>query len=96
MSGKFSITALTLVSAFVLSACGNGSSDRDYGFDRGALLEDRTAGIWIDGNGCDHWIIDDGMEGYMSPRLADDGRPICREGSTPYTTIDFDRTVFGS
>lgn len=95
MSGKFSFTALMTVSALTLTACGYGPSDRDYGVDRGALLEDRTAGIWIDGNGCDHWIIDDGIEGYMSPRLADDGKPVCREGSVPYTTIDFDRTIFG-
>jgi hypothetical protein len=96
MSVRISYTALMIVSAFALTACGNGSSNRDHGIDSGALLEDRTAGIWIDGNGCDHWIIDDGLEGYMSPRLADDGRPVCREGSVPYTTIDFDRSLFGN
>ena len=95
MSGKYSFSALMTVSALALTACVNVSSDRDYGIDRGALLEDRTAGIWIDGNGCDHWIIDDGIEGYMSPRLADDGKPVCREGSVPYSTIDFDRSFFG-
>lgn len=94
--GKFSKPALMVASALILVACGNGPSDRDYGVDRGALLDDRTAGIWVDGNGCDHWIIDEGVEGYMSPRLMDDGRPVCRDGAILYTTIDFDRAVFGN
>jgi len=94
MSGKISNTALLVVGAIVLTAC-VGPSNRDHSFDYGALLEDRPAGIWVDGNGCDHWIIDDGIEGYMSPRLAEDGRPVCREGSVPYTTLDFDRSLFG-
>lgn len=95
MSGKFSFWALMVVSTAVLSACVAGSSDRDYGVDEGVLLEGRTAGLWIDGNGCDHWILDDGFEGYMSPRLTEDGKPVCRVGAVPYTTIDFERSLFG-
>jgi hypothetical protein len=33
--------------------------------------------IWIDPDGCEHWIIDDGVEGYLSPRLTSDGIPDC-------------------
>ena len=40
-------------------------------------LETLVAGIWIDPDGCDHWIIDDGVEGYLSPRLTPDGIPVC-------------------
>ncbi len=61
----------------------------------GSFLDGRSAGIWVDGNGCDHWIIDDGFEGYMSPRLADDGSPVCRVGAVPYSTINFERTLLG-
>lgn len=82
------------VSAFALTSCGNRPTDQDYGVD-GALLSDRTAGIWVDGNGCDHWIIDDGVEGYMSPRLTDEGKPVCRVGSVPFTTVNFERSTFG-
>ena len=23
--------------------------------------------VWIDPDGCEHWVMDDGFEGYMSP-----------------------------
>jgi len=34
-------------------------------------------GIWVDPDGCEHWAMDDGMEGYMSPNVTRDGIPIC-------------------
>ena len=91
MSGKFSFGALMAVAAVTLAACASGPSDDDYG----AILEERASGIWIDGNGCDHWILDDGFSGYMSPRLTEDGKPVCRVGSVAYTTIDFERSLLG-
>jgi len=36
--------------------------------------------IWVDPDGCEHWVLDDGAEGYMSPHLTRDGRPVCRRG----------------
>lgn len=42
-----------------------------------------VAGIWIDPDGCDHWIIDDGVEGYLSSRSTPDGRPICSGVAAP-------------
>ncbi|MGR3469033.1 MAG: hypothetical protein ACU0CI_14265 [Shimia sp.] len=49
---------------------------RDRGF-RAKDLSTMTAGIWIDPNGCDHWIIDDGIEGYLSQRVDRYGKPVC-------------------
>lgn len=52
----------------------------DKGYDMGInshALETLVAGIWIDPDGCDHWIIDDGVEGYLTPRLTPDGLPVC-------------------
>ena len=71
---KFTLLGAVLV----LSACENSGSDKsvDRGWDSKPLSE-LQAGIWIDPNGCDHWIIDDGFEGYLSPRLDHQGRPIC-------------------
>ncbi|MEL7471403.1 MAG: OmpA family protein [Pseudomonadota bacterium] len=40
--------------------------------------------IWIDPNGCHHWMMDDGVEGYLTPRLNRDGTPRC-PGVTPAT-----------
>ena len=38
--------------------------------------------IWIDPDGCEHWVMDDGAEGYMDIRLDRDGKPICHRGKT--------------
>ena len=48
-------------------------------------LSNLVAGIWVDPNGCDHWIIDDGIEGYLSERLTPDGRPVCSGIAPPNT-----------
>lgn len=37
--------------------------------------------IWVDPDGCEHWVMDDGAEGYMSPRVTRDGKPVCRRGA---------------
>ncbi len=38
-------------------------------------------GIWIDPDGCEHWVMDDGAEGYMSPHVSREGIPVCRRGN---------------
>ncbi|MFP7671787.1 hypothetical protein ACG74X_00380 [Marivita sp. S0852] len=60
------------------TGCETPNADKSYdgGWDKKHLSE-LQAGIWIDPNGCDHWIIDDGVEGYLSPRLDHHGRPVC-------------------
>ena len=82
------ISAL-VVAGFSLTAC----SDRtgaDRSFDSGidsSHLSQLVAGIWVDPNGCDHWIIDDGVEGYLSERLTPDGRPVCSGVAPPNTAV---------
>jgi len=39
--------------------------------------EEYTPTIWIDPDGCQHWVMDDGFEGFMSPHRTRDGRPVC-------------------
>jgi len=34
--------------------------------------------IWIDPDGCEHWVMDDGAEGFMTPHRTPDGKPVCR------------------
>ena len=36
--------------------------------------------IWIDPDGCEHWVMDDGAEGFMSPHLDRKGNPVCHRG----------------
>lgn len=71
---------LTLCAVIGLAACEGGPNIQDKTEDRGIDGKDLMqlqAGIWIDPNGCDHWIIDDGFEGYLSQRLNRHGRPVC-------------------
>lgn len=79
-------TLLALGAVATLSACEIGP---DKSVDRGINahhLSTLVAGIWVDPNGCDHWIIDDGLEGYLSERLTPDGRPVC-SGVAPPTYV---------
>ena len=43
--------------------------------------EQYIPGIWIDPDGCEHWVMDDGVEGYMSPHVRRDGTPVCHSVS---------------
>lgn len=72
-----------LAAAGTLSACEYGP---DKSIDRGINshhVSTMIAGIWVDPDGCDHWIIDDGVEGYLSERLQPDGRPVCSGVAPP-------------
>lgn len=37
--------------------------------------------IWVDPDGCEHWVMDDGAEGYMTPHVTPNGKPVCRRGN---------------
>ncbi len=71
-----------LCAATLVTACGSKQNKTvDRGFDSKHLSQ-LQAGIWVDPNGCDHWIIDDGIEGYLSQRLDRYGKPVC-SGTAP-------------
>ncbi len=38
---------------------------------------DYTPTIWVDPDGCEHWVMDDGWEGYMTPNVNRQGIPVC-------------------
>ncbi len=85
------LKTLLALSAIALAAgCTNEGGQRaDKTVDAGQRgvgpLQDLQAGIWVDPNGCDHWIIDDGVEGYLSQRLDRSGRPVCSGIAPPNT-----------
>lgn len=85
-----------LGSALALAACditgegNNGDKTRDYGGRGSKDLSELEAGIWVDPRGCDHWIIDDGIEGYLSARLDRNGKPVCSGAAPPgYATGNY-------
>jgi hypothetical protein len=81
-----------------LSGCGEGlrpyhgpdsviAAPRDRGTDDGGLVEGEAA-IAYDPDGCQVWIIDDGIEGYSSPRFnPETGLPVCDDKYPPGTVI---------
>ena len=71
MMTKWTRGAACLGLLAALGACGGGASTGDT---------DATgyqASVWTDPDGCKHWVIDDGAEGFMSPILHPDGKPDC-------------------
>lgn len=77
------------VAALALAACDN-SYGPDKSIDRGINshhLSTLKAGVWVDPEGCDHWIIDDGVEGYLTARVDDYGKPICSGAAPPNTAV---------
>lgn len=65
-----------------LAACEASDKTVDRGIDAKDLSQ-LKAGIWVDPTGCDHWIIDDGLEGYLSQRLDKNGKPVCSGAAPP-------------
>lgn len=95
---KFVKTSALLLVGLSMSGCaqliaasgieGGNRTGLERTFDAGRdakSLSQLVAGIWVDPNGCDHWIIDDGVEGYLSERLTPDGRPVCSGVAPPNT-----------
>ena len=82
------ITKIIAAGAAMATLAGCTDTMGDMTLDRGidsknlGLLQ---AGIWVDPNGCDHWIIDDGLEGYLSQRLDPNGKPVCSGIAPPNT-----------
>lgn len=63
------------------------ATGQDQGRDSG-VLRNGTAAIAYDPDGCQNWIIDDGLEGYSSPRYDPvSGLPVCNDRFPPGTVI---------
>ncbi|MGA0541758.1 hypothetical protein [Neotabrizicola sp. VNH66] len=59
----------------------------DKGRDSGVLVNGEAA-IAYDPDGCQNWIMDDGLEGYSSPRYDPaSGLPVCNNIYPPGTVI---------
>lgn len=89
------VTGIALAAAVSgLAACESAEGFAEIGPDKSLdtginahHLSTLVAGIWVDPNGCDHWIIDDGVEGYLTPRLTPDGLPVCSGVAPPNTAV---------
>lgn len=74
-------------SIFIFSATAATASNHNQGYlslgtqagqTRTVPAERYVPGIWVDPDGCEHWVMDDGWEGFMTPHVDRNGRPVCR------------------
>lgn len=71
------LASLSLVAALALQATASDAQTRSQqGRDKGVYIPT----IWVDPDGCEHWVMDDGAEGYMTPHTTRQGIPVCRRG----------------
>nr|WP_244152231.1 OmpA family protein [Sulfitobacter dubius] len=61
----------------VASTSADAQTPSQQGRDKGVY----TPTIWVDPDGCEHWVMDDGAEGYMTPHTTRQGIPVCRRGN---------------
>ena len=72
------LAGLSMVVALALQASAADAQTRSQqGRDKGVY----TPTIWVDPDGCEHWVMDDGAEGYMTPHTNRQGIPVCRRGN---------------
>jgi hypothetical protein len=69
------------------------ATDNDQSIFDQAPLPEGQAGIVYDPDGCQNWIIDDGLEGYASRRRDPaTGLPVCNDLQPPGTVVNPYRT----
>lgn len=63
------------------------ATGQDQGRDTGVLVNGQAA-IAYDPDGCQNWIMDDGLEGYSTPRYDPvSGLPVCNNKYPPGTVL---------
>ena len=72
--------AIAVIGALALVVVATGNVRAQQGGQRTVVGERYEPTIWIDPDGCEHWVMDDGAEGYMSPVTRRDGTPVCHRG----------------
>ncbi|SFE02347.1 Outer membrane protein OmpA [Sulfitobacter brevis] len=72
------LASVALVAALAFQASAADAQTRSQqGRDKGQYIPT----IWVDPDGCEHWVMDDGAEGYMTPHTTRQGIPVCRRGN---------------
>ncbi|SDG40929.1 OmpA family protein [Sulfitobacter delicatus] len=72
------VASLALAAALtVVGVTADAQTPSQQGRDKGIY----TPTIWVDPDGCEHWVMDDGAEGYMTPHVSRQGIPVCRRGN---------------
>lgn len=78
--GGLAMVAATLI-ALGATFGSTGAAEAQQGVQREYIGESYIPTIWVDPDGCEHWVMDDGWEGYMTPHVTRQGIPVCRRGN---------------
>ena len=73
--------SVTSLAAFALGAVMTVTAAKAQQGTRTVTGERYAPTIWVDPDGCEHWVMDDGFEGYMSPHTTRQGIPVCHRGN---------------
>ncbi|MDJ0827394.1 MAG: OmpA family protein [Rhodobacter sp.] len=73
---------LTGAAVAIIALTGQAAAEGHTGDARTFIGERYAPTIWVDPDGCEHWVMDDGWEGYMTPHVTRQGIPVCRRGNT--------------
>lgn len=69
---------IALVATLALqTSAADAQTKSQQGRDKGVYIPT----IWVDPDGCEHWVMDDGAEGFMTPHTNRQGIPVCRRGN---------------
>ncbi len=71
------LASFACAAALILQAsAADAQTPSQEGRDKGVYIPT----IWTDPDGCEHWVMDDGAEGYMTPNVNRQGIPVCHRG----------------
>jgi outer membrane protein OmpA-like peptidoglycan-associated protein len=74
---RFAAGAALVATMAFSAAAASAQTKSQQGRDQGQYIPT----IWVDPDGCEHWVMDDGVEGYMTPHTNRQGIPVCRRGN---------------
>lgn len=75
-------SGLAGVATLAMALTSGDVAQAEQGVTRTYIGESYVPTIWVDPDGCEHWVMDDGWEGYMTPHVTRQGIPVCRRGNT--------------
>lgn len=76
--GRQGARTVQLAVAFAIATAGSAFAEAErYNYTDKSTWERYVPTIWVDPDGCEHWVMDDGAEGYMSNHVNRQGIPVC-------------------
>lgn len=81
MTIKHSLIAALTVGGIAIASTSSAQIAEGLLDNNSDLAETYVPTVWVDPDGCEHWVFDDGVEGFMTPNVTRDGLPVCQRGN---------------